>query len=121
MSLCDTTLPGVPDNVGQSNTAFNVNGDWCCFDNFRLYYKGAQSGVENVTVNRPDGPVNVYTVAGVLIREAVYPAEATAGLAPPASTLSTTAKSTSSDPPTIKTSGAPHRPPRSFALCAFYH
>lgn len=83
MSLCDTTLPGVPDNVGQSKTAFNVNGDWCCFDNFRLYYKGAQSGVENVIVNHPDGPVNVYTVAGVLIREAVDPAEATAGLAPP--------------------------------------
>ena len=111
MSLYDTTLPTVPDNVGQSNTAFNVNseyhntpiyveltepgtlriglkktravnGDWCCFDNFRLFYKGSQSGVENVTVNNPDGPVNVYTVAGVLIREAVDPAEATAGLAP---------------------------------------
>ena len=111
MSLYDTTLPTVPDNVGQSNTAFNVNseyhntpiyveltepgtlriglkktravnGDWCCFDNFRLFYKGSQSGVENVTVNNPDGPVNVYTVAGVLIREAVDPAEATSGLAP---------------------------------------
>lgn len=121
MSLYDTTLLGVPDNVGQSNTAFNVNGDWCCFDNFRLYYKGAQSGVENVTVNRPDGPVNVYTVAGVLIREAVYPAEATAGLAPRHLHCQQPPSPHPLIPPTIKTSGAPHRPPRSFALCASYH
>ncbi len=111
MSLYDTTLPTVPDNVGQSHTAFNVNNeyhntpiylelaepgtirigirktrymtsDWCCFDNFRLYYKSALSGVENVAVGSETGPVNVYTVAGILIREAVDPAEATAGLAP---------------------------------------
>lgn len=111
MSLYDTTLPTVPDNVGQSHTAFNVNNeyhntpiylelaepgtirigirktrymtsDWCCFDNFRLYYKSALSGVENVAVGSETGPVNVYTVAGILIREAVDPADATAGLAP---------------------------------------
>ena len=111
MSLYDTTLPTVPDNVGQSHTAFNVNNeyhntpiyleltepgtirigikktrymtsDWCCFDNFRLFYKSALSGVENVAVGGETGPVNVYTVAGMLIREAVDPAEATAGLAP---------------------------------------
>ena len=112
MSLYDTTLPTVPDNVGQSHTAFNVNnlyhntpiyteltesgdlrigfkktraisGDWCCFDNIRLYYKGASSGIGNVTVeNSGDNTVDVYSVTGALLRRGVARDNATEGLAP---------------------------------------
>jgi len=111
MSLYSESVPTYPDNVSQANTAFNVNdkyhntpvkyehaemgdlrigirktkainGDWNCFDNFKLYYRPYSAGVDDVSVdNESDRPVNVYTTTGILLRTNVLPAEATDGLA----------------------------------------
>ena len=112
MSLYAETFSSYPDNVSQANAAFNtsdkyhntpikceltemgdlrigirktkaVNGDWNCFDNFKLYYRPYSAGVDDVTVDSADnGPVDVYTTAGALVRRGVDPATATDGLAP---------------------------------------
>lgn len=109
-SLYDTGFSSVPDNVDQSNTAFNrdnryhnepimltlneegsirigvrksvaVNGDWNCFDNFKLYYKPVDAGIDEVTVgNGADDLVDVVTPAGVVLRHDVRRAEALDGL-----------------------------------------
>jgi hypothetical protein len=47
----------------------NVDGDWCIFDNFRLYYVGANadpavdSGIENIVANEK-AVVGIYNLAG---------------------------------------------------------
>lgn len=112
ISLYAETFSSYPDNVSQANAAFNtsdkyhnapikcelaemgdlrigirktkaVNGDWNCFDNFRLYYRPYGAGVDDVTADNADrGPVNVYTTTGVLLRRQADPATATEGLTP---------------------------------------
>ncbi len=112
MSLYAETLSTTPDNVSQSNAAFNtldkyhndpitcvldemgdlrigvrktkaINGDWTCFDNFKLYFKPASAGVDNVLADgENDGPVDVYNIAGMLLKSGVDRSEATRGLAP---------------------------------------
>lgn len=110
MSLYAETMSSYPDNVWTANSAFNTlmkyhnnpltytltttgdlrigirksksrSGDWNCFDNFKLYYKAADAGVDNVTVDNADNDiVNVYSVTGALIRANVKRANATNGL-----------------------------------------
>ena len=80
-----------PDNVAEANRAFNEynlyanelefsvtdgmlsfgiynfnseDGDWCCFDNFTLYFLGDDSGVKDVHTSDGDAARKVYDLQG---------------------------------------------------------
>lgn len=93
----DYTLSNVPNDVWSANTAFNTAGkytgnsveyilpergalrvgirktvtmstDWTCFDNFRLYFKAASSGVEGVTSDSDSQlPPVYYNLQGIRV------------------------------------------------------
>ena len=85
-----------PDNVTQANVAFNTNGlyhntlecvvtdgtlkigirsdnmiaaDWCCFDNFKLTYLDAQTGVEGIKMDGGKSRGAVYGLDGVKLQQ----------------------------------------------------
>lgn len=95
MSLYDESYVSYPDNVSQANSAFNndhkytgnsvtyelaemgdlkigvvkrtlVDGDWNCFDNFKLYFKPAPTGIESLTGEIDGAPV-YYTIDGIRV------------------------------------------------------
>lgn len=98
-----------PDNIWSANEAFNtdgnyhgnivesrleqkgdlrvgmrkfstVNADWTAFDNFRLYYLGGGTNINEVNRQQADMPTDVYTLSGVKVRSNVKPEKATEGL-----------------------------------------
>lgn len=95
MCLYDEDYSSYPDNVSQANSAFNtdhkykgnsvtykleqmgdlkigivkrvaVDGDWNCFDNFRLYFKPAGSGVEYL-IEEIEGEPEYYNINGLRV------------------------------------------------------
>ena len=81
-----------PDNVTQANEAFNQNGfyhntiecvvtngvlrlgirsqqrinaDWCCFDNFKLTYLDATTGIKGVEADAQEGRQSIYRLDGM--------------------------------------------------------
>ena len=82
-----------PNNVGEANQAFNIHGlytntlafelkentplvlgiyktvnvegDWCCFDNFKLMYKGPVTGISEVEATRDEE--HYYNLMGVRV------------------------------------------------------
>lgn len=95
MCLYDEDYSSYPDNVSQANSAFNtdhkyrdnsvtyvleemgdlkigimknvaVDGDWNCFDNFKLYFKPAPAGVESVKEDLL-GTTEIYDLKGIKV------------------------------------------------------
>lgn len=105
-----TTNPNnYPDNVGDADKAFNTKGayknnsttlvlqerthvrvgikkdvlvgnDWACFDNFKLTYNPS-TGIADIEADGSE-LVDVYSVTGVRLRQAVKASEAATGLQP---------------------------------------
>lgn len=112
VTLFDEGYTSFPDNVEQSHNAFNrdnryhnepitttlqsagtlriglrktaeVGGDWNCFDNFKLYYKPLEGGVDEIEIDlSPNAVVDVVSTAGITLRTGVTRARALDGLAP---------------------------------------
>lgn len=84
-----------PDNVSQANEAFNtkglyhnviecvvtngvlrlgiksnrrVNADWCCFDNFKLTYLDATTGVKHLEINNQNKTSRIYGLDGTRLQ-----------------------------------------------------
>ena len=95
MCLYDEDYSSYPDNVSQANSAFNtdhrymdnsvtyvleemgdlkigitknvaVDGDWNCFDNFKLYFKPAPAGVESIKEDLL-GRTEIYDLKGLKV------------------------------------------------------
>lgn len=65
--------------VGMRNTS-SIYADWTCFDNFRLYYMGGGTDINEVNAPDADTPTDVYTLSGVKVRSDVKPEKAGEGL-----------------------------------------
>lgn len=75
----DATVTNNRIRVGVSNSNKKYDS-WCCFDNFKLYYRGGDpSSVQGVKYTE-DRYVNVYSLDGVLYKKRVEPAKALEGL-----------------------------------------
>lgn len=85
-----------PDNVTQANEAFNTNNlyhnsieckvtdgtirigiksdhcipyDWCCFDNFKLTYLDAKTGIDGVNADSKEKTQPIYRIDGVQLKQ----------------------------------------------------